>query len=61
MKPKAHTSRVITRRGPRGRGWTWLVVYFDEPEASGWEPTLAAALLQGRRAKRLLNREGGVC
>lgn len=57
MKPKVHTSRVIVRRGPRGRGWTWVLMYFEQPEASGWEPTLARALLQVRRAKRMLNQE----
>jgi hypothetical protein len=57
VKPKVHTSQVIVRRGPRGRGWTWAVVYFEQPESSGWEPTRERALLQARRAKRLLNRE----
>ncbi len=53
MKPKVHTSQIVTRRGPRGRGWTWVLMYWDQPEASGWEQTRARALLQAPRAKRM--------
>lgn len=53
MSAMRHTSHIHVGRR-RGGGWVWVLLYMDQPEASGWERTKTAAVRAAHLAQRTL-------